>query len=187
MEVTMAELAQVESLYQIIEKLPPNYVGEIVDGVLQAHPRPSARHGIVATRLAAAINSTYDVAKPGGWWVIAEPEVHFARDQEVLVPDIAAWKRERLLDLPQNQRFEVVPDWVCEVLSPSKVDTDRKTKMRVYAAYGVDHVWLADPMQRVVEAFRLHNSEWARIGKFASVEPIRADPFAAITIAPPWA
>jgi Uma2 family endonuclease len=68
-------------------------------------------------------------------------------------------KRERLPDLPQNQRFEDAPDWVCGVLSPSTVDTDRKTKMRIHADSGVDHVWLANPVQRVLEAYRLNNGE----------------------------
>ena len=182
----MNELARAESLYEIIERLPPNYVGEIVDGVLQAHQRPAARHGVIATRLTTAITAAYDLGEPGGWWVIAEPEVHFVRDREVLVPDIAAWTRERLPDLPDNQRFEVVPDWVCEVLSPSTIETDRKTKMRRYAIHGVAHVWLADPMQRVLEAYRLQNGDWQQITTFGSSEPIRAAPFADITISPPW-
>jgi Uma2 family endonuclease len=86
---------------------------------------------------------------PGGWWIIDEPELHFVRDTEVLVPDIAGWRRERMSSLPEDHCFEVVPDWVCEILSPTTQKKDRATKTKAYPRYGVAFLWLVDPPARI--------------------------------------
>jgi Uma2 family endonuclease len=88
---------------------------------------------------------------PGGWWIIDEPELHFVRDIELAVPDITGWRRECLPRLPRDQRFEVVPDWACEVLSPSTAKHDRMVKMPLYARYAMAYLWLVDPLARTLE------------------------------------
>lgn len=37
---------------------------------------------------------------PGAWRILVEPELHFAKD--VLVPDLAGWRRGRLPRLPET-------------------------------------------------------------------------------------
>ncbi len=135
---------EVLSIYEQLEALPENLVGEIINGVLHAHPRPAGPHALAGSRLGADIEGPYSRGKdgPGGWWIIDEPEVHFARDSEVAVPDIAGWRKERMPRIPQDHRFEVVPDWICEILSPSSAKLDRTEKMPLYAKYGVAYVWL---------------------------------------------
>jgi hypothetical protein len=86
-----------------------------------------------ARSTAATTRATED---PGEWWILVEPELHFVRDIEVVVPDIAGWRRERMPSLPDGHRIEVVPDWVCEVLSPSTESKDREIKMPIYTHYG---------------------------------------------------
>jgi Uma2 family endonuclease len=101
---------------------------------------------------------------PGGWRILVEPEIHFVRDREVCVSDLAGWRRERLAELPRDQRFDVVPDWVCEILSPSTESKDREIKMPIYARYGVPFAWLIDPLKRKVEAFLLSDGDWRHPG-----------------------
>jgi Uma2 family endonuclease len=120
---------------------------------------------------------------PGGWWIIDEPEIHFVRDTEVLVPDIAGWRRERMPILPQDHRFEVVPDWVCEVLSPSTQRKDRVIKMKVYARYGVAYLWLLDPLARILETYALENGHWMVTGLYQNLDEVSAAPFDAVVIA----
>jgi len=50
--------------------------------------------------------------------------------------------------------ISLAPDWVCEVLSPSTARWDRVKKVPVYARYGVDWVWLVDPVARTLEVLR---------------------------------
>ncbi len=93
----------------------------------------------------------------GGWWILDELEVQFARDTEVAVPDNAGWRRECLARFPCDQRFEVVPDWICEVLSPSTAKHNRIVKMPMHARYGVAFLWPVDSLARTLETYASAN------------------------------
>jgi Uma2 family endonuclease len=112
-----------------------------------------------------------------------EPEIHFVRDQEVCVPDLAGWRRARLPQLPKDQRFEVVPDWVCEILSPSTESKDRQIKMPIYAHYRVGFAWLIDPLKQTLEAFVLENGDWRQLGHWRGDELVAVPPFDAVQLA----
>ena len=45
-----------------------------------------------------------DLASPGGWWLLFEPELHLGND--ILVPDLAGWRREHLPVLRDLPYFE---------------------------------------------------------------------------------
>jgi Uma2 family endonuclease len=113
--------AKQDDFYAQLLALPENLVGEIINGQLYAQPRPAGPHALVCSSLEIDVGSAYQKGRggPGGWWILVEPEVHFIRDIEVLVPDLAGWRRERMPRLPEDHRFEVAPDWVCEVLPPA--------------------------------------------------------------------
>ncbi len=172
-------------LYDKLAALPETVVGEILNGQLYTHPRPTGPHALAASRLDADIEIPYGRGRggPGGWWIIMEPEVHLVRDREVAVPDIAGWRRARMPHVPKGHRFEVVPDWVCEIASPSNAATDRKVKMPLYAHYGVRHAWLVDPGTRTLEAFESRKGKWVDIGRFSGDDRASIPPFDAITIA----
>jgi Uma2 family endonuclease len=101
--------------------------------------------------------------------------VHFRKD--VLVPDLAGWRRVRLPRLPATAYFSVAPDWVCEVVSPSTVALDRAKKLSIYGREGVCHLWLIDPVARVVEVFRLVRGRWTVAATHAGNETVRLEPF----------
>lgn len=184
----MARTADIRSLYEAIERLSDGMRGEIIDGQLYTQPRPAGPHALVVSNLGADLIAPFGRGRggPGGWWIIFEPEVHLKRDTEVVVPELAGWQRERMPQVRDDQRFDVVPDWVCEVPSPSTASRDRDPKMRLYAAYGVQHAWLIDPLTRVLEAYARHKSGWALSATFADGERICAPPFAALTLESPW-
>lgn len=177
--------AKHRSLYQQLLDLPAGLTGEVIDGQLHTQPRPAGPHAVAASRLGADIEGPYGRGRggPGGWWIIDEPEVHFVRDTEVLVPDIAGWRRERMLQIPRDQRFEVVADWVCEVLSPGTESRDRKIKMPLYARYRVPYAWLVDPVDRVLEAYALEGDAWKTVGWFQGDDKVSGPPFSEIVIA----
>jgi Uma2 family endonuclease len=184
----MTHAGHIQTLYAAIEALPEGVVGEIINGQLYAQPRPSLRHALTSSRLGASLVDPYDRGQggPGGWWIIDEPELHFVRDAEVVVPDIAGWRRERMPELPEDQRVEVTPDWICEVLSPSTASRDREVKMPLYARYGVPYAWLVDPLARRLEAFTLDDGQWVEVASFGDGEPICAPPFEAVSLLSPW-
>ena len=173
--------ARTRTLYEAIESLPEGVTGEIIRGQLHTQPRPGGPHAIAGSNLGAELLPPYGRGRggPGGWWIIDEPEIHFIRDTEILVPDLAGWRRERMPALPSDQRFEVVPDWVCEILSPGTASKDRDVKMPVYAEWGVAHAWLVDPAEQALEAYTLRHGEWARTARFAGEALVSAPPFEA--------
>jgi Uma2 family endonuclease len=117
---------------------------------------------------------------PGGWIILDEPELHLAAD--VLVPDLAGWKRERMPELPHTPAFTLAPDWVCEVLSPSTASIDRTVKRPIYAREGVRHLWLVEPLERTVEVFRLEKEAWMLVGAWRDDDHARLHPFEAVEL-----
>lgn len=177
----MSGAIAMRDLYAAIEALPEGVTGEIIDGQLHTQPRPAGRHALAGSNLGIEIGGRYSRGRggPGGWWIIDEPELHFVRNAEVLVPDLAGWRRERMPELPEDQRFEVVPDWVCEILSPATASKDREVKMPVYARYGVRHAWIVDPRERTLEAYEQRDGAWELLAAYAEADEVSVAPFEA--------
>ena len=167
--------------YQDVLDAPAHQVAEIVEGTLHTHPRPAPPHTRASSVLGARIGSPFDfdAGGPGGWWIMDEPEVHLTED--VLVPDLAGWRRERMPELPDTAYYTLAPDWVCEVLSASTRRLDLHGKRPVYAREGVGHLWLVDPTDRTLEAFELRNGQWVLIATAKDDDPVSIAPFDAIT------
>jgi Uma2 family endonuclease len=180
-EQTAQRKATCDDLFAI----PENMTGEIIDGELIATPRPARRHVHAASALANKIAPHYQFGEgggPGGWFLYYEPEIHFSPDN-VIVPDLAGWKKERLITPGEEHRFSICPDWVCEVHSPNTARRDRIIKMRLFARYAVPHVWLIDPAAKTLEVFWLQSGPWSRLDGFSENDKVRADPFQEIEIA----
>ena len=154
--------SHIETLYNSLLALPDGYRGEIVGGRLYTSPRPAAQHVMVGSVLGADLLNPFQRGQggPGGWWILDEPEVHLVRNIEVVVPDLAGWKRERMPSLPDDHRFEVIPDWVCEILSPGTGTYDREVKMPAYADHGVRWLWLIDPAVQQLQVYENNDSSW---------------------------
>jgi len=172
------------SLYEQLEALPEGLTGEILNGQLYTQPRPSGPHGYTGSVLGMRLGPPFQFGEngPGGWWIIDEPELHFIRNTEVDVPDLAGWRRSRLPRIPKDHRYKVVPDWVCEVLSPSTESKDRQVKMPIYARFGVASAWLIDPQAHTLEAYALEGAAWREMGRFAGGARVSLPPFEAVTI-----
>jgi Uma2 family endonuclease len=176
------------ALYEDVIAAPEHKVAEIVEGYFYLSPRPAPRHSNAATVLGSDLNDAFHRGRrgPGGWWILFEPELHLIGD--VLVPDIAGWKRERLPELPESPGFTVAPDWVCEVLSPSTQTFDRLTKLPRYALAGVAHLWLVDPLKRRLEVYGRLDLTWALLEEYFGDAVVSAPPFEAVAVelAPLW-
>ncbi len=172
------------TLYEQLADLPEGLTGEILNGQLHAQPRPTGPHAHAETELGIDIGSAYGRGRggPGGWRIIIEPEIHFITDVEVTVPDLAGWRKERMPQIPAGHRFEVVPDWICEILSPSTESKDRHIKMPLYAHYGVAYAWLVDPMQRRLQAYALDGNKWRLLAEAAGNDVLAVAPFEALQL-----
>jgi Uma2 family endonuclease len=181
--MTQAETIRLLTPYERLLALPENQVGEVIGGQLYTQPRPAGPHAVAEGAVYANVGPPFHFGRggPGGWWILLEPEIHFIRDTEVVVPDLAGWRRERMPVIPRDHRFEVVPDWICEILSPSTAQKDRVLKLPLYARYGVAHAWLVDPLVRTLEVFELVEGKWVLLGAIREDEPVCFPPFAAVS------
>jgi hypothetical protein len=163
--------------YQDVIDAPDGMIAEIVDGALRLQPRPASLHQFAISRLNYLVQGPFDlgVGGPGGWWFAYEPELHLGDD--VLVPDLAGWRRDRMPEYPHAPAFTIAPDWVCEVLSPSTRAYDRTTKRERYAHHGVAFLWLVSTDARTLEAFALEGGRWVLAGAFGPGDSVAAPPF----------
>lgn len=168
--------------YADLIAVPDRLVAEIVDGDLYASPRPTPRQALAASALAGQLEPPFQRGKggPGGWWILFEPELHLA--EEVLVPDLAGWKRERRPTLPEAPALTLAPDWACEMLSPGTETLDRARKMPVYAREGVGHLWIVSPVARTLEAYRRTSEGWLLLATHEGSGRFRVVPFEAIEL-----
>jgi Uma2 family endonuclease len=178
----MADPAQRQATYEDLLQVAPELVAEILAGHLVTHPRPGPKHAFAGSVLRGALVPPFHGGRggPGGWWILDEPELHLAAD--VLVPDIAGWRRGRLPQLPETAWFETAPDWVCEILSPSTARDDRVVKMPIYARAGVGHLWLLDPDLRTLEVYGLESKRWVLLESHGDEARVSGLPFGAIEI-----
>lgn len=168
-------------LYRRLSALSEDVRAEIVAGEIVVSPRPRPRHVRVASRLGSRLEPpfSFDSEGPGGWVILDEPEVRFSA--ELRIPDLAGWRVERYQE-PEEPPYVVVPDWVCEVLSPSTAQSDRAEKMPLYARHGVGHVWLVDPDACTLEVYRRQGELWLLVATHGGDAKVRAEPFDAIEL-----
>ncbi len=179
----MAEPAARRATYEDLAGVPSHLVAELIHGQLMTSPRPAPPHALAASSLSGELHGPFDRGRggPGGWIILYEPELHLNGD--ALVPDLADWRRERMPALPQTSAFELAPDWVSEVLSPSTAALDRTVKIPVYAREGVGHVWLIDPLAQTLEVLRLDAGSYRIVGAWSGDAVVHAEPFDALGIA----
>ena len=177
----MGNPAKKFATYDDLWGLPPHMQGQILNGELIAQPRPALKHALAASRLGGKLFNPFDSGDggPGGWIILIEPELHLLGD--VIVPDLAGWKKSRLPQLPDTAYSELAPDWVCEVLSPSTANLDRKDKMRWYAQVEVNHLWLIDPANQTLEAYQRQEQQWLLLQTLIKDDAVSVAPFDAIT------
>ena len=172
--------------YEDLLALPEGTRAEIVAGALQLSPSPRPRHSRTQRALGSFIGRPFDDddghGGPGGWWILTEVDVRLS-PHDIVRPDLAGWRRERLgADPWDTLPIDVIPDWICEVLSPGNAAHDRVTKRRLYLRHRVPYYWLVDPSTRTVEALRLDGELWVETGSWGEGDVARIEPFEAVEL-----
>ena len=178
----MADPALRRATYEDLFALPAHVVGEILDGELVVSPRPGLAHGAAASALGEELGPPFKRGRggPGGWVILDEPELHLRDD--IVVPDLAGWRRERMPEIPETAACSLAPDWVAEVASPKTAAIDRTVKLDIYAREQVSHVWIVDAGAKLLEVFVLDGPGYRRVAAWAGDAKVRAVPFDAIEL-----
>jgi hypothetical protein len=173
----MAEPAHRAATYEDLLAVPEHLVAEILFGRLVTRRRLPARCSATANALSAVLASPFQFAEGGpGGWILWKPEVHVG--PHVVVPDIAAWRRQRLRIPPDSGWIDTAPAWACEVTSSAAEDCGRAARRAALAKAGVEHFWRADPVLRMLEVFELRKGKWLSLDVFRRDEQVAAPPFA---------
>ncbi len=182
----MAEPQRKLATYSNLQALPGDARAEVLAGEIVFSPAPLPRHSKVQGSARRFVGGPFDDddghGGPGGWWIFVEVDIALGR-HDIVRPDLAGFRRERLPQPGNVRPIEVVPDWACEVLSPSTAARDRVTKRHLYARAGVAHYWLIDPEARVLEALTLRDGAWVEFGVYDDTACARIAPFEAIELA----
>lgn len=161
-----------------LDALPPGIKGEIIEGVLYTMTRPRMKHQDLSSSIAADTKIPFQRGRggPGGWWIVSEPGIELPNTPEIS-PDVAGWRKERMPEQPTDA-IKIVPDWVCEVLSPTTRRHNHKIKVPYYAKIGVKHLWIADVDNRELTAYRLTESgHWLMLDTYSDETEARIEPF----------
>lgn len=175
------EAKSFEQLWDELDRVPSGYIGEVVGGEVVVLPRPNPPHVRAASDLGTLLGGwfRFGIGGPGGWVILDEPRIRFGH--EIRVPDLAAWRVDRFA-ANDTGPFLVVPDWICEILSPGTTAEDRTAKLPLYARHRVGHVWLLDPLEQTLEVYRLHGNGWLLVTTFGADAKARAEPFDAVEL-----
>jgi Uma2 family endonuclease len=167
-----------------LDALPPGIVGEIIEGVLYTMTKPRMRHQRTGTGIGRELSGPFDLGRggPGGWWIVAEPGIELPNDTKEISPDVAGWRRARMPEMPFDEPIRVVPDWVCEILSPTTRRHVMLRKLPYYAKVGVPFLWLVDIEARVLTVSRPDGDAWRIIGTYSEETEARIAPFDAVPL-----
>jgi len=162
---------------------PEGTHAEAIRGVIHVEPNPLPRHADFVGRLRTRVGSVLDPDDddPAGWWILAEVDVRLG-PHDIVEPDIAGWRRARLPDPFDTRPIDVVPDWVCEVLSPSTAARDRGQKMALYARVGVPHAWLVAPVDRTIEVYANEGGRFVLLGAWGEGDTAALPPFETLVL-----
>jgi Uma2 family endonuclease len=157
---------------------------ELHEGELSVTPAPTPRHQMILTNLLVILRRHVDghaagLVLPSPLDVILNPP----DATTVLQPDLVYLDPARRQTVT-DRGIEGPPTLVVEIVSPSTVMLDRRTKFTLYAKYGVPYCWLVDPEARALEAFALGPEGYTLALRASGPAAVSPPPFAELALVP---
>lgn len=151
---------------------------EIIGGEVFEKETASFEHGECQGLLITEANQRFRRGGEGhpGWWFASEVLIEFFPD-EIYIPDVAGWRRDRHPERPSGRPVRARPDWICEILSPSTARRDLGEKRAAYAAAGVEFLWFINLEHRTLTALRLGEQGYVLVQAVGPEPAARVPPF----------
>lgn len=174
------KLATVEDLLLV----PEDQRVELINGEVIYHSQPLPRHGRAQAALGGLLNP-FDRKGggdgPGGWWILTEAGVRYSV-HTACIHDLAGWRRERMPELLDEHYVPIIPDWVCEILSPSNRSHDLVRKKAILHQAQVPHYWIIDPIDKTISVHRWQSDGYVNIINCVAGERVKLPPFEAVEV-----
>ncbi|MBT3294267.1 MAG: Uma2 family endonuclease [Verrucomicrobia bacterium] len=144
---------------------PADEQWELIGGeAFDMSPAPGTRHQTVVTELGRQFGNHFQ-GKPCKVFV-APTDVKLS-EADIVQPDLIVVCDENRI---KPTHIEGPPTLVIEVLSPSTQAYDRVRKLRLFAASGVQEVWLVTPYPSLVEVLMLDGASYRIAGGYTRDE-----------------
>ena len=144
MPLTEPKLATIEDY----NALPIGAPYQLIGGELIMSPSPTPFHQEISANLYTSLR-TFVTSKSLGRVFLAPLDIRLT-DYDVFQPDVMFVRKERV-HLIGREKFNIIPDLVIEILSPSNAYYDLTHKKTMYCEHGVEEYWIVDPEQETIE------------------------------------
>lgn len=135
---------------------------EFINGETFTHVTAKYKHNSAVSLIARLLSVYVDTHRLG---VVHIDHALAAFTRNDYLPDIGFWAKAKASAFDGDQVLYPVPDFICEVLSPSTERNDRGVKFEDYAAHGVLEYWIADPDARTIEQYVLRGEAYELVAK----------------------
>ena len=169
--------------YAEVRALNDDVLRELHEGEIWIVPSPTFNHQRIVTRLAGFLN---DWAKQhGGGEATVSPLDMYVSERSYYIPDLIFYSGPQMEIIEAEgdlKNLRMAPHVAVEVLSPSTARNDRTLKTRAYAAFGIAHYWILDPVARTLEAFELGEGRYFLAGAIGSGETLDLSSFPGLNV-----
>lgn len=157
---------------------------ELIDGEIVQRPMSRFEHGQAQSGLVEETIPLKRRGGSGGWWIVPEISVRY-NEHHCPSHDLAGWRKERLPERPAGV-MALLPDWVCEILSPGHERKDTVTHFLRLQRAGVPFYWIVAPEDQALIAYALDAGGYRTLfiaeGPDETAAKVRIPPFEAIEI-----
>jgi Uma2 family endonuclease len=144
--------------FEAFLRLPENAAKrfELHDGAIYEMSPSSELPTVLASEL---ISYLRPFVRERGLGLVTAPDGGFALTRhDVLSPDVAFIRAERLSGIRRRGFFQIAPDLAIEVVSPSDSIPAVQRKAARYLALGVREVWIIYPDDQTADIYRAGNA-----------------------------
>jgi Uma2 family endonuclease len=141
------------TLAEFLELPETKPASEYIDGQIYQKPMPQGEHSILQGSLVTAINQ---IGKPQKL-ALAFPELRCTFGGRSIVPDISVFEWSRIPRKANGRienKFEIPPDWVIEILSPDQSPSRVIDKIIFCLKQGTKLGWFIEPEDESVMVFQ---------------------------------
>ncbi len=148
---------------------------ELIDGEIVRRPMARIDHGMAQANVSDELAPLKRRDGPGGWWIATEVSVAYDAHQ-CPSHDLAGWRKDRLPKRPSGI-MELIPDWVCEIVSPGRERKDTLTLLLLLQGHRVPCYWLLWPEDRTLIAYALEDGQYGICASEREPVRVRVPPF----------
>ncbi|HBI56273.1 MAG TPA: DNA-binding protein [Firmicutes bacterium] len=158
--------------------IEPGYRLELLEGKLVWDQPPSINHQRISHRLQRILEDYFREIDPKGEMFHAPLCI---LPGSCIQPDLLYISGEQR-DMIRDTHIDGAPNLVAEIISPLTRIKDSLIKHRIYLKAGIQHFWLLDPENRILQCLSLGKDSYALVVLGTEDEAVEHPDFAGLSI-----